>query len=126
MLKSSTLDYDPAADERFMADMVCALDAISIERLRGAGDDTRVPIFIVGMPRSGTSLLEQVIASHPNVFGSGESARVQGLVAEFGDEYPACLRTISRERIGAMAARYLKMLPAHGAPCYSLRSAPRG
>ena len=114
-LKRGTLNYDPAADERFMAEMAHALGATSIERLRGAGVETSMPIFIVGMPRSGTSLLEQVLASHPNVFGAGESARIQSLVAEFGDRYPACLDSITRERVGAMADRYLKMLPAHGA-----------
>jgi len=114
ILKRGTIDYDPAADERFMAEMARALGAASVERLRGAGVDTRVPIFIVGMPRSGTSLLEQVLASHPDVFGGGESARLQSLVAEFGDDYPACLHAISHERVGVMAERYLEMLPAHG------------
>lgn len=115
ILKRGTLDYDPAVDERFMAEMARALGAASIERLRGAGVDTRVPIFIAGMPRSGTSLLEQVLASHPGVFGGGESARMQSLVAEFGNDYPGCLHAISRERVGVMAGRYLKMLPAHSA-----------
>jgi len=65
------------------------------------------------MPRSGTSLMEQVLASHPSVFGGGESARMQSLIAEFGGEYPACLSAISREKLGALASRYLDMLPPH-------------
>jgi len=39
---------------------------------RGLGDPSTVPIFIVGMPRSGTTLVEQILASHPQVFGAGE------------------------------------------------------
>ena len=39
---------------------------------RGAGDPSPVPVFIVGMPRSGTTLIEQILASHPRVFGAGE------------------------------------------------------
>lgn len=36
------------------------------------GDPSTVPVFIVGMPRSGSTLIEQILASHPNVFGAGE------------------------------------------------------
>jgi tetratricopeptide (TPR) repeat protein len=39
---------------------------------RDPGCDTDVPVFILGMPRSGTSLLEQILSSHPDVFGAGE------------------------------------------------------
>ncbi len=42
------------------------------ERVRGWGLDTEVPVFIVGMPRSGTTLLEQILGSHPRVHGAGE------------------------------------------------------
>jgi tetratricopeptide (TPR) repeat protein len=112
-LKRGTFNYDPALDEQFMTEMARALSAASIERLRGAGVAATTPIFIVGMPRSGTSLLEQMLASHPNVFGGGESGRMQRLVAEFGAGYPACLDTLSRQRLGALAVRYLDMLPPH-------------
>jgi tetratricopeptide (TPR) repeat protein len=112
-LKRSTCNYDPALDERFMAEMARVLTAASIERLSGAGIATTSPIFIVGMPRSGTSLLEQLLASHPSVFGGGESARMQSLVAEFGADYPAALSTLSQRQISALAARYLGMLPTH-------------
>lgn len=43
------------------------------QRLAGIGDPSEAPVFIVGMPRSGTSLVEQIAASHPAVFGSGET-----------------------------------------------------
>ncbi|MCE9564162.1 MAG: tetratricopeptide repeat protein [Planctomycetes bacterium] len=42
------------------------------ERVKGWGLDTEVPVFVVGMPRSGTTLLEQILGSHPRVFGAGE------------------------------------------------------
>jgi tetratricopeptide (TPR) repeat protein len=38
----------------------------------GSGDPSALPVFIVGMPRSGSTLLEQVLSSHPKVFGAGE------------------------------------------------------
>ncbi len=39
---------------------------------QGVGEPTRVPVFILGMPRSGTTLIEQILASHPDVFAAGE------------------------------------------------------
>ena len=38
----------------------------------GLGHRSSIPVFIIGMPRSGTTLVEQVLASHPKVFGAGE------------------------------------------------------
>ena len=43
-----------------------------INRLRGAANESKRPVFIVGMLRSGTTLAEQILASHPQVFGAGE------------------------------------------------------
>ena len=114
-LKRAILNYDPALDERFMTEMARAVTPEWMERLRGAGSASRVPILIVGMPRSGTSLLEQVLASHPYVFGSGESTRMQSMIAELGAEYPACLNSISRDEISFLAARYLTLLPSNAA-----------
>ena len=47
-------------------------DANLLDRLRGVGDPSPVPIFIVGMPRSGSTLVEQILASHPQVHAAGE------------------------------------------------------
>jgi tetratricopeptide (TPR) repeat protein len=47
-------------------------DAASLARLQAYGSDSERPLFIVGMPRSGTSLTEQILAAHPQAFGAGE------------------------------------------------------
>lgn len=47
-------------------------DALVRMRAAGLGDPTARPVFIVGMPRSGTTLTEQIISSHPDAFGAGE------------------------------------------------------
>jgi tetratricopeptide (TPR) repeat protein len=46
--------------------------AASVRELQAHGSDSELPVFIIGMPRSGTSLTEQILASHPAVFGAGE------------------------------------------------------
>ena len=52
---------------------------------RALGDSSLAPIFIVGMPRSGSTLIEQILASHPQVFGAGERT-------EFGEALVNCIR----------------------------------
>jgi tetratricopeptide (TPR) repeat protein len=66
-------DLDPASFERDVSQL---LAWFTPERLGGASDGghpSEQPVFIVGLPRSGTSLVEQIAASHPGVFGRGET-----------------------------------------------------
>ena len=51
---------------------IAAVYTAEVFQLRDMGQASRVPIFVFGMPRSGTSLVEQILASHPAVFGGGE------------------------------------------------------
>jgi len=53
----------------------------NLAALKGAGSDSARPIFIVAMPRSGTTLLEQIVSSHSRVYGAGELPFGSGLVA---------------------------------------------
>jgi len=71
--------WDDAAADAQLAGMVRLFDRAFVTGQGGTGDgngegegEGAVPVFIVGMPRSGTTLLEQVVDSHPRVFGAGE------------------------------------------------------
>jgi tetratricopeptide (TPR) repeat protein len=64
--------FVPAEHERFIGGLIQFFDAAYFSKTAGAGLDTRRPVFIVGLPRSGTTLIEQVLASHPRVHGAGE------------------------------------------------------
>ena len=64
--------YDPAEHSRFVDRLIEGFTPELFDRLSGAGDDTRQPVFVFGMPRSGTTLVEQVLASHTRVHGAGE------------------------------------------------------
>ena len=68
------LAYDPAEQRRFVDGLIEAFPRSLFERLFGAGLETPRPVFIIGLPRSGTTLIEQVLASHPEVHGAGEVA----------------------------------------------------
>jgi tetratricopeptide (TPR) repeat protein len=64
--------YNPADHERFIDNMIKFFDARYFARAARWGLATRRPVFIFGLPRSGTTLIEQVLASHSRVFGAGE------------------------------------------------------
>src|SRR5262249_54294891 len=57
---------------RYVDRLIAAFTPEVMRRLHGLGDDSARPVFVFGMPRSGTTLTEQVLASHSQVFGAGE------------------------------------------------------
>jgi tetratricopeptide (TPR) repeat protein len=70
-------DYDPAQHEQFVDKMIAASDPAFFARTAGGGSDSRRPVFVFGLPRSGTTLIEQVLASHSRVHGAGELVLVR-------------------------------------------------
>jgi hypothetical protein len=65
-------EYVPVEHERFVDKLLLAFGPEFFARTLGAGVQTRRPVFIFGLPRSGTTLIEQVLASHSRVYGAGE------------------------------------------------------
>ncbi|ANB72931.1 hypothetical protein AYM40_11540 [Paraburkholderia phytofirmans OLGA172] len=76
--------YDEAASLSLFAHLPEVLTSEELAAKRGLGDPSAAPIFIVGMPRSGSTLIEQILASHPHVFGAGERT-------EFGEALVNCI-----------------------------------
>jgi tetratricopeptide (TPR) repeat protein len=72
LLKSVSKKYDTQVHSRFADDMIRAYSQQAIATIGGGGSASIKPILVVGMPRSGTSLAEQIIASHPAAKGAGE------------------------------------------------------
>ncbi len=79
----------------------------------GQGCADPAPIFIVGLPRSGSTLVEQILASHSNVEGTMELPNILTIVREFdhqekrGDAYPESVAAAPAERLAALGKRYL-------------------
>jgi len=109
----ATLRYD----EKATADLFDRIERIFSPELMaaraGAGEPSRRPIFVIGMPRSGTTLVEQVLASHPAVHGAGElfafQAVVETIAAQRGG-YPDCVAALAPADIGRIGAAYLDRL----------------
>ena len=71
-LRAQTLQLDRESHRQFIDSLIQQYDAAAFEKLREFGNPSETPIYIVGMPRSGTTLTEQIIASHSAVAGGGE------------------------------------------------------
>lgn len=86
--------------------------------LKGTGSSSQVPIFIVAMPRSGTTLLEQVVSSHSKVYGGGElplgNAAAQKLKDDLGQATPENLKEKLGTEARDYAHLYLDYLPERG------------
>jgi hypothetical protein len=104
-MKRSTITYDPAAASRWLQSVASGFDQQLLECFKDAGAQSAMPIFIVGMPRSGTTLIEQILASHPAVQGAGELK----LLSQIGDSFgglPQLLDGITAERLHQMGDHY--------------------
>ena len=113
-LRRADLDYDPGALAAEMAAIAEAFSPALFERFAGAGEPSARPVFIIGMPRSGTTLVEQILASHPMVRGGGEVTHIEQVSGELGAAYPAGLAGQSADRIAALGRRYLALSATPG------------
>jgi len=81
-LQRRLIGYDEASVLRELHELCRALDSGWMKRHAGVGNPSALPVFIVGMPRSGTSLVEQILAGHPKVQAFGERLTFNQSLAE--------------------------------------------
>jgi hypothetical protein len=105
-LRRSTFTYDADASERWMEGVGEAFSAQLLAAKAGQGASSDLPVFVVGMPRSGTTLVEQVIASHPMARGAGELKRLHALV-ETIEDFPGSVSDLTDSRLKALGEDYL-------------------
>jgi tetratricopeptide (TPR) repeat protein len=110
-LKRRQTDYDEAAVLKMFERIAAAFTPDVMRRLAGCGDPSALPVFIVGMPRSGTTLVEQVLASHPLVFGAGEIGDLEVAVAavgssEDGQQFPEAIGSMTGEQLRRIGTYY--------------------
>ena len=104
-LKHSTLNFNITDIEAEVQRQIQVFTPSLFERYGQLGCPSDLPIFIVGMPRSGTTLVEQILASHPQVYGAGELnyleqlpnqlAKALSLSLEKPQPFPECLTSIT-------------------------------
>ncbi len=112
-LKRAKAAYDEPATIAYLERIEALFSAAVMRERAGAGDPSPVPVFIIGMPRSGTTLVEQMLASHPQIHGAGELGDFEAAVAALGggpEGVPADIGDTELRRIGA---RYLAAVTPH-------------
>lgn len=108
--------YDEGATLAAIARIKDIFSPAFMARLRGSGNPSDVPIFIIGMPRSGTTLVEQILASHPGVIAGGElhhlHLSVDAVLASpsNGRTLPERIAGLRSENLGEIGERYLSQI----------------
>jgi tetratricopeptide (TPR) repeat protein len=112
-LKRSQIPYDEVATFRAFEHIQKVFTPERMRWLQDSGNPSSVPVYIVGMPRSGTTLIEQILASHPQVFGAGELSNFGDIAAgifpssDDGCAFPEVMLSMSRERLRRVGERYV-------------------
>jgi tetratricopeptide (TPR) repeat protein len=113
------LRYDPQAHRNRCARLRFAFSKAFFEHRPNSGLESTLPIYVLGMPRSGTSLVEQILAGHSRIFGAGELGlipqQIQGLDrwerhTGSGRTYPDCMDDLSAQVAAAIAHGVLEEL----------------
>lgn len=106
--------FDAASREQEVDRVIADCTLARLASFEALGSMSEQPVFIVGMPRSGTSLVEQVVSSHSRASGAGELFDLPRLVSElgkrFGTEYPGFLTMLTESDAADSAASYLHAL----------------
>ena len=118
-LKRSVVPYNEAATLSAFGRLTKIFTREMIEKCIQKRNTTALPIFILGMPRSGTTLVEQILASHPLVTGSGEFVQIEKAFTailpgqQLSSVFPDIMQRLSGERLhklGKACVRSMQLL----------------
>jgi tetratricopeptide (TPR) repeat protein len=117
-IKRSKIDYNPDAQDENVQNIIDFFSKEKISQLSGAGEPSAMPVFVLGMPRSGTTLTEQIISSHPEVFGAGELPDLlqlanTPLLPSNASSYPQSLHGLSKDLLTSLGQQYCEQTKAH-------------
>jgi tetratricopeptide (TPR) repeat protein len=110
------LPYSPQAHRKRAEREMAQFSSAFMESRKGYGSPSEVPVFILGMPRSGTTLVEQILGSHTQVFGAGELSQIGEMIQrldawewKIGSRrgYPDCIDDMTQEESLKFAERLL-------------------
>lgn len=115
-LRRALIDYDPAEIERHVERSTALLTPEFFAARAGQGSAARDPIFIVGLPRAGSTLVEQILASHHQIEGTTELPDIPLMVRRLGGRrtsgeaslYPECLAELDADQLRALGEEYLE------------------
>ena len=108
--------FDPDQHACFVDRLIAVFTPQYFEQVHGLGLESEVPVFVVGMPRSGSSLVEQILSHHPEIAGVGELRDVPHLAASLSErlggaeQYPECVTHLHATCIQRLGNEYVDRL----------------
>lgn len=108
--------FNETSYTRKIDDLIMVFSTTNLARLPRATNSTELPIFIAGMPRSGTTLIERIIDAHPRARGAGEinvlHDIIQSMPADILSDqvYPRCVLDLTQEDVNRLSRAYLEGL----------------
>ncbi|MCX2980601.1 sulfotransferase family protein [Halieaceae bacterium IMCC14734] len=114
-IKRRSIEYSPADTETLVDQLISFFDVERVSSAVGGGCSSELPVFVLGMARSGTTLTEQIIASHPQVYGAGELPDLLALAHSHDNPqsecyYPFSLSETDQAGFAEMGASYVSGL----------------
>ena len=103
--------YDETAALAVLDEVQRQFTAERLQAAAGQGEPSDAPVFIVGMPRSGSTLVEQILASHPKVAAIGETEDL-GSAVEGAGAFPEAASMLTADELAALGRRYLNSVSA--------------
>jgi tetratricopeptide (TPR) repeat protein len=104
--KRATFAYAPDETDRWIDEIIAAFPVEAMDRPQAVVPGSETAVFVVGMPRSGTTLVEQILASHPGAHGAGELSTLQDIVRAAGP-YPGLVSQLTAENEAMLRGHYL-------------------
>ena len=115
-LKRKYITYQSTDQIEFTQNLTHFFTPESIDYLKAFSNPSALPVFIVGMPRSGSTLVEHILASHPEIYGAGELTYLNDLIQQPVEDnkaklyYPQNILKLSEDNLRAIAVNYVAYL----------------
>jgi tetratricopeptide (TPR) repeat protein len=104
------INYDEPRIARMFERIKSVFDRALLDRFEGSGDPSEAPIFVLGMPRSGSTLIEQMLAGHPQIHAAGELGDLEKAVGRPAP-FPECVLAFDESALRKIGADYLARMP---------------
>lgn len=118
-LKARENPYDDEKVGQYYTDIVSEFSTGSATGKGHASAEGPDPVFVLGMPRSGTTLTEQILDSHPAVYGAGELSFMEDIIHEAkrisGQPYPRCMSKLRDDQLADLGCKYIDRIAARSA-----------
>lgn len=112
-LKRKTITYNSHHYSAYVNRLIETYSKDYFQTNNAIGSDSELPVFIIGLPRSGTTLVEQILSSHPQVYGAGELLVIEDIEKKIAGQfaasrpYPECMSLYDNTIADNFSAEYL-------------------